>query len=107
MYTEKKNMKYDFSWIEKYKDKINSVLIVWQGGMESGNGIADVLSGKVSPSGKLTDTIAVEYKDYPSSENFGNAEFNNYEEDIEDEISNPVIINATNTAVLNDVSISH
>lgn len=72
----------DFSWIEKYKDKINSVLIVWQGGMESGNGIADVLSGKVSPSGKLTDTIAVEYKDYPSSENFGNADFNNYEEDI-------------------------
>ncbi len=70
----------DFSWIEKYN--VPSVLIAWQGGMEAGNGLADVLTGKVSPSGALTDTVAYSYEDYPSSENFGNKDTNKYKEDI-------------------------
>ena len=70
----------DMSWIEEYK--ISSVLIVWQGGMESGNAIADLLSGKVCPSGRLSDTIAKSYKDYPSSNDFGAKKYNNYVEDI-------------------------
>ena len=72
----------DFEEIDAFGDKISAILIVWQGGMESGNAVADVLSGKVNPSGKLTDTIAKTYADYPSSDNFGNLKFNNYVEDI-------------------------
>ena len=72
----------DFAWLDKYEDKIGAVLISWQGGMESGNALADILSGKVSPSGKLTDTLADSYADYPSSDDFGAKAYNNYTEDI-------------------------
>ena len=72
----------DMSEIDAYGDKISAILYVWQSGMESGNAIADVLSGDVSPSGKLTDTIAKCYADYPSSKDFGDRKYNNYTEDI-------------------------
>ena len=72
----------DMSWLEPFKDKLGAIIIAWQGGMESGNALADILSGKASPSGRLTDTIAKDYIDYPSSANFGKKEFLNYEEDI-------------------------
>ena len=49
----------------------DSVLYVWQGGMTGGKGTAGVLTGKVSPSGKLPDTIAYKASDYPSDANFG------------------------------------
>ena len=71
----------DMSWVKKYKDRLGAVMIVWQGGMESGNAVADVLSGKVTPSGRLTDTIAEKYEDYPSAD-FGGKKFNDYTEDI-------------------------
>lgn len=70
----------DMSWLEQYK--IGAALIVWQGGMESGNAVADVLSGKAEPSGRLSDTVARTYEACPSSENFGNKDYNNYAEDI-------------------------
>lgn len=72
----------DMSWLQKYGDKISAVVYAWQGGMESGNALADVLTGKISPSGKLTDTIATAYCKYPSARNFGGKRFNNYTEDI-------------------------
>lgn len=72
----------DLSFIQEFGSKIGAVLIVWQGGMESGNAVADLLSGAVSPSGKLTDTIARSYEDYPSAASFGAKAFNHYEEDI-------------------------
>ncbi len=72
----------DMSWLREFGSKIGAVMIVWQGGMESGNAVADLLCGKVTPSGKLTDTIARNYEDYPSSANFGTLKFNNYVEDI-------------------------
>ena len=50
---------------------LDAVLYVWQGGMTGGKGTADVLTGKVSPSGKLPDTIAYKVSDYPSDANFG------------------------------------
>lgn len=50
--------------------------------MESGNALSDILSGEVTPSGKLSDTIAKRYEDYPSSGSFGAKEYNNYVEDI-------------------------
>lgn len=70
----------DLSFLEKYS--VQALVYAWQLGQESGNAVADVLTGRVNPSGKLTDTIAFRYEDYPSSKNFGNREFNNYEEDI-------------------------
>ena len=72
----------DFSFLEKYKEKLGAAIIVWQGGMEAGNGVADLLCGAVTPSGRLTDTIAWKYEDYPSAANFGGREFNEYKEDI-------------------------
>jgi len=72
----------DFSFLEKYKEKLGAAIIVWQGGMEAGNGVADLLCGAVTPSGRLTDTIAWKYEDYPSAANFGGKEFNEYKEDI-------------------------
>lgn len=72
----------DMSWTEKYGDKLSAVVYAWQGGMESGNSVVDVLTGKVNPSGKLTDTIAIKYDDYPSASCFGNPEYNEYREDI-------------------------
>lgn len=73
---------FDMAWLERYGDKISSILYVWQGGMESGNAVADVLTGSICPCGKLSDTIAKRYEDYPSSKDFGNKKFNNYTEDI-------------------------
>lgn len=72
----------DMSWVKHYGDKIGAVMYVWQGGMESGNAVADLLCGNVNPSGKLTDTIARNYYDYPSSAQFGNKKANEYTEDI-------------------------
>lgn len=72
----------DMSWVKHYGDKIGAVMYVWQGGMESGNAVADLLCGNVNPCGKLTDTIARNYYDYPSSAQFGNRKANEYTEDI-------------------------
>lgn len=70
----------DMSWVDEYKP--SSVIYVWHGGMEGGIGVANVLTGVVSPSGKLTDTIAYNLADYPSDENFGDDVTNLYKEDI-------------------------
>ena len=72
----------DMSWAEEYGDKLSALMIVWQGGMESGNAVADVLTGAVNPCGKLGDTIARRYEDYPSSANFGGKAYNDYAEGI-------------------------
>ena len=71
----------DTSWIADYN--IDSVLMAWQPGMEGGNAVADVLCGDVNPSGKLTDTFAKSFNDYPSTSNFSQeALVTKYEEDI-------------------------
>lgn len=72
----------DMAWTEKYGDKITALVYAWQCGMESGSALANVLMGRVTPSGKLPCTIARNYEDYSSSSNFGGRDYNNYEEDI-------------------------
>ena len=69
----------DFSWTEEYS--LGALLLIWQGGMETGNACADLLLGKVSPSGKLPACIAKSYEDYPA-QNFDGLHFNEYREDI-------------------------
>ena len=70
----------DLSFLKDYS--FGAVLIAWQGGMESGNAIADLLCGKAVPAGRLTDTVALRYEDYPSAAHFGNRDRNEYYEDI-------------------------
>lgn len=70
----------DMSWQETIDPE--AILYVWQGGCETGNAVADVISGVVNPSGHLTDTIAYALEDYPSTKNFGNPDENYYQEDI-------------------------
>ena len=68
------------SWVAKYQPQ--AVIYVWQGGQEGGNGAVDVLTGKVCACGKLTDTIAADIHDYPSTADFGDPYKNFYKEDI-------------------------
>ena len=74
----------DMSWMNdaSYVHPISCVIYAWHGGMEGGNAIADVLAGDVTPSGKLTDTIAYSIDDYPSTRNYGHELRSVYEEDI-------------------------
>lgn len=60
----------DTSFIEKCP-LLDSILLVSQPGMDAGNAIAEILGGSVTPCGKLTDTWALNYEDYPSSKYFG------------------------------------
>ena len=70
----------DLSFVQEYS--FGAVMILWQGGMESGNAAADLLLGRTTPSGRLTDTIARAYEDYPSASHFGDRNANEYWEDI-------------------------
>ena len=70
----------DMSFVTNYAPE--AVLYVWQGGMLGGTGTAQVLTGQVSPSGKMPDTVAYTIEDYPSHPYFGNRERNFYSEDI-------------------------
>ncbi len=71
---------FDMGFMERYSPE--AVLYVWQGGMMGGAGTAKVLRGEVSPSGKLTDTIAYNIADYPSAPYFGDGMQDIYCEDI-------------------------
>ena len=72
----------DVSWF-KNNPKIDGALLAWQAGMEGGLAIADILCGDANPSGKLTDTFAKEFSDYPSADTFNASDDHvNYYEDI-------------------------
>ena len=70
----------DMSFVDICKPA--AVMYIWQGGVMTGAGVADVLMGRVSPSGHLADTIAYDAADYPANDNFGSPVRNIYAEDI-------------------------
>ena len=73
----------DLTGVEKWAD---AILLAWLPGQEAGHAIADILSGKVNPSGKLSVSFAGDFARIPSSRNFGVSagEINTvrYEEDL-------------------------
>lgn len=75
----------DLSFTDEF-NAIDSIIYMMQPGMEGGNALADILVGDVTPSGKLTDSWAYNYKDYPTTSTFsandGDTSFEEYKEGI-------------------------
>lgn len=70
----------DLKFIDEYG--ISAAMLLWQGGQYGGKAAADIISGDVSPSGRLADTVAYSYEDYPTTEGFGDTSRVIYKEDV-------------------------
>lgn len=72
----------DTAWFAD-NNRIEAAVMLWQGGMEGGLAAADILVGDVNPSGRLVDTCARDFSDYPSSERFHESQdYVKYTEDV-------------------------
>ncbi len=71
-------------------ENVTAAMLVWTTGEVGADSVGKILTGEICPSGKLTDTIAYDIKDYPTTVNFGNFQYSdqlfryfvNYEEGI-------------------------
>ena len=70
----------DLSFIDKYNPQ--SVLYIWQGGMEGANAFAEILSGRMYPSGRLSDTQTYSLSEHPTNSSFGQKRKIIYDDDI-------------------------
>lgn len=74
----------DLSFMDAYGN-IDALLLMGQAGAEGGNALADIISGEVCPSGKLSDSWAYRYEDYPCADSFsrlGDVDRQEYKEGI-------------------------
>ena len=72
----------DLQWAEN-EDKVKAILFAYQGGMEGGGAMGDVLTGDVSPSGRLPDTFTRNLEDYYSTSTFHESQdYVDYTDDI-------------------------
>ena len=65
---------------------VSAIILLGQAGMEAGNALADIITGKITPSGKLTDTWALSYDDYPASATFSANDGQTLQEDYSEDI---------------------
>ncbi|MCR5229318.1 MAG: glycoside hydrolase family 3 C-terminal domain-containing protein [Solobacterium sp.] len=75
----------DCSWLQE-NENVSAVILLGQSGLEAGHALADIISGNISPSGRLTDTFALSYGDYPASETFSHNDGNVLQEDYREDI---------------------
>ncbi len=65
----------EMDWLEDYEN-IKAAAMMWIPGEFGMEAVGQILSGEVNPSGRLADTIAYSLDDYPTTENFGDFEYN-------------------------------
>lgn len=75
----------DAKWLEE-NEKVSALVLLGQAGLEAGRALGNIISGKISPSGRLTDTFALSYDDYPASKTFSNNDGNTFQEDYVEDI---------------------